>query len=477
MLDFATSSASTDGAHGLLAAANTRPSPSRAASRNDAGEDNFADQLDASLARAEDESDCAECSDDAAPAPHGDDDRVASESAEPSPSRHHDDEEEQAAMVPSPDAAAMAAQLDELANQTAAAIWPIAIDLTTPAGASDVEEVASETSEIADAMSNDEAASFDPFAESPEDAGVQMTVEAAASTHGTQQRHVDHDTRRGNDTRPVEDPSTAFDSAPDAAPTEDAPALPFSAAPDIAEPPAVAETKNVASIAGAETDTRATATTSIAEDSMFDQFANDAGESSPEDNAQPATQGASLDRSGTPDTTKPAATPDFEAHVLNASESRGAVVAGHTPITSARIAEFESAARALETASFTHAPAADTSDRIVQSLRMQFARGGGDAIVHIKPEHLGPLSISLRVENGSVSARIIADNPVVAEWIQANEQTLRDGLKSNGLQLDRLVITRDDDPSSRTPHRESPESRRGTQRRFDARQSTFEITV
>src|SRR5699024_9185352 len=32
-------------------------------------------------------------------------------------------------------------------------------------------------------------------------------------------------------------------------------------------------------------------------------------------------------------------------------------------------------------------PEADTRDRLIQSLRMQFLRGGGDAVLQLRPEH------------------------------------------------------------------------------------------
>lgn len=146
----------------------------------------------------------------------------------------------------------------------------------------------------------------------------------------------------------------------------------------------------------------------------------------------------------------------------------------------ARLAEVDSTRATVTTASAHDTPAPDTTDRIVQSLRFQFQRGGGDAIVQIRPEHLGPLSISLRVENGSVQAHVTAENPVVAEWLKANEEMLRESLKESGLQLDRLVVHRDPDPSDRSPQRDWSQARREHQRRRfndELLQSTFELTV
>jgi hypothetical protein len=119
---------------------------------------------------------------------------------------------------------------------------------------------------------------------------------------------------------------------------------------------------------------------------------------------------------------------------------------------------------------------AETSESIIQSLRMQYQRGGGDAIVHIKPEHLGPVTVSMRVENGAVTAVIDADNPAVAEWLRANEHVLRDGLASSGLHLERFTVKRDgQSPDESRKHWRPPDPPQ--RRRSLQPQSTFEITV
>jgi flagellar hook-length control protein FliK len=163
--------------------------------------------------------------------------------------------------------------------------------------------------------------------------------------------------------------------------------------------------------------------------------------------SQPATVG--YDARAAMITTVASAAPGAIAHVLETADS-SALVSAETPDP-------------------------DTADRLVQSLRMQFLRGGGDAVVHIRPEHLGPLTVSVRVEHGSVSAHVTAENAVVAEWLQANEQLLRESLKANGLLLERLVIQRDE-PSGGQARRD-PHSQRNHRRRDRERQSTFEVTV
>lgn len=172
-----------------------------------------------------------------------------------------------------------------------------------------------------------------------------------------------------------------------------------------------------------------------------------------------------------------------------ASPSRGALpaddagrsdpraLAAALPLTSLRTVEaLGGFARAGAPVTTADVPAADTADHLVQSMRMQFLRGGGDAIVHIRPEHLGPVTISLRVEDGAVAARIVTDNPAVAEWLQSNEHALRDGLKGSGLQLERLVVHRDGQSPGHGREREAA-ARKPPQRRPANGASTFEITV
>lgn len=119
----------------------------------------------------------------------------------------------------------------------------------------------------------------------------------------------------------------------------------------------------------------------------------------------------------------------------------------------------------------------ETAESIIQSVRLQYHRGGGDAVVHIKPEHLGPVSVSLRVENGSVSAVVNAENPAVAEWLKANEHLLRDGLASSGLHLERFAIKRDGHPPDDGRKGWQPPDGRERRRRALKPDSTFEITV
>ena len=85
-------------------------------------------------------------------------------------------------------------------------------------------------------------------------------------------------------------------------------------------------------------------------------------------------------------------------------------------------------------------PAADTADQIIQSMRLQAAAGGGEAQIRLQPEQFGDLTVSVKVEQGAVVARLQADTAVAREWLQANQQLLRQGLADHHLTLARLEI-------------------------------------
>lgn len=139
----------------------------------------------------------------------------------------------------------------------------------------------------------------------------------------------------------------------------------------------------------------------------------------------------------------------------------GAVVVA--PVALAPPAEATAMAVPLE-----QAAGADTAsavvDQIVKSLRMQWKQGVGEARIQLRPEHLGPVDISLKVEAGAVTAIVRAESAQVQEWMLGNQQSLRQQLEAAGLRLDDLVVSRDAE-RRRERGAETPANRRNAPRR------------
>jgi flagellar hook-length control protein FliK len=124
---------------------------------------------------------------------------------------------------------------------------------------------------------------------------------------------------------------------------------------------------------------------------------------------------------------------------------------------------------------------ASVSSQVLESIRLQWARGGGDAQMTLQPGYLGGLSVSLRVDKDVVTASVVAESPAVREWLRANESSLRQGLVDVGLRLEKFHVS---DVAAQSPSRDTGARDRpsGRDRHAAARQprpgrsdSTFEV--
>jgi flagellar hook-length control protein FliK len=116
--------------------------------------------------------------------------------------------------------------------------------------------------------------------------------------------------------------------------------------------------------------------------------------------------------------------------------------------------------------------------QLVQSLRLQFRDGIGEAVLKLKPEHLGSVAISLRVENGGLKANVQADLPAVRQWLESQQEMLRTALAEHGLRLDRFEV--EADGHRQAPPEEQQERsprKRQTRRSSQSDQPVFEVVV
>ena len=114
--------------------------------------------------------------------------------------------------------------------------------------------------------------------------------------------------------------------------------------------------------------------------------------------------------------------------------------------------------------------------QIVQSIRLQAVQGTTEARVQLKPEHLGNLNITLKVEHNQVTATIQADVAAVRQWIESHEASLRQSLSEQGLQLARLEVHPDGHQAARD-EQGSDQPRRQQRRRSWREEATFEVLV
>ena len=136
------------------------------------------------------------------------------------------------------------------------------------------------------------------------------------------------------------------------------------------------------------------------------------------------------------------------------------------------------AGHGVDTAPMT-IPERDVIAQLVQSLRVQFRDGIGEAVVKLKPEHLGSVQISIRIENGAIKATVQAEAPAVRQWLESQQDTLRTSLAEQGLRLERFVVEPDGErQTAQGDTRQQREQRRRQHRRMSEKdQPAFEVTV
>jgi hypothetical protein len=143
--------------------------------------------------------------------------------------------------------------------------------------------------------------------------------------------------------------------------------------------------------------------------------------------------------------------------------SSNAAAAAMASATAFSIAETASAAEpALVSgvgSSETSAADSPMARQVVRAISLAWHDNVGEAKVRLTPEHLGEVTVSLKVERGGVTALLQADTPAAREWIQAHEQDLRRGLEAQGLRLDALVVTPDGSSERRQDQPRRPQRR------------------
>jgi flagellar hook-length control protein FliK len=98
--------------------------------------------------------------------------------------------------------------------------------------------------------------------------------------------------------------------------------------------------------------------------------------------------------------------------------------------------------------------------------------GAWEATVRLNPEHLGEVSIAVRVERNAVTATVNAEAAGVRQWLESQEQALRSGMADHGLQLERYIVQRDGqrreaESQHQQPSRRQPRQRQATTERFE----------
>jgi flagellar hook-length control protein FliK len=143
--------------------------------------------------------------------------------------------------------------------------------------------------------------------------------------------------------------------------------------------------------------------------------------------------------------------------------------------------------RAIETTAVAATPAlpppfapsnlSTVAPQIVKGLQLQVTAGGGDMRLTLTPEHLGTVSIEVRVEHDRVKATLMADTAAVRQWMATHQDDLRQSLSAAGLTLDDLVVKEDASRSQQERQDERPAPQKRRTPRVGSEEPAFEVVV
>lgn len=199
-------------------------------------------------------------------------------------------------------------------------------------------------------------------------------------------------------------------------------------------------------------------TSAIVEDVAAAQWMEQSGDLSSQDNAgQQHAQGAPRDVAPAARAPEVTTAPAMAAHVTQSAQAAAQAVE-----------QAESAFQA-----FTPAQTAENVSRMIESMRIQWRQGVPEATVRLNPEHLGEVTISIRVDRGAVTATVHAETPEVQQWLETQQDRLRSGLADQGLSLERFVVSRDRQQQREQRQQQAPRYRMPA----EPQGQRFEITV
>lgn len=88
-------------------------------------------------------------------------------------------------------------------------------------------------------------------------------------------------------------------------------------------------------------------------------------------------------------------------------------------------------------------------EQLVEKAQVHVGDEGSEMSLHLKPDHLGKLSMKISVEKGIVIAKFVAESHMVKEILESNFQALKNALNEKGLGVQEMSVSVGDDPNFR----------------------------
>lgn len=90
----------------------------------------------------------------------------------------------------------------------------------------------------------------------------------------------------------------------------------------------------------------------------------------------------------------------------------------------------------------------DMSEFVIQKFEFVKQNGVAEAVISLRPEHLGQVDVQLSMQNGQLVARFMTEQVIAKDLLEQQITQLRATLQAQGIQVERLEVTQNTSLSS-----------------------------
>lgn len=109
---------------------------------------------------------------------------------------------------------------------------------------------------------------------------------------------------------------------------------------------------------------------------------------------------------------------------------------------------------------------------LVKQFKLTGGNGISEANLNLHPEHLGEVQIRLTIQNGVLNAQFVTHNEAAKELLENQMAQLRGTLQNQGIQVDRVEVVQQQQPTADSSSFMNQEQRRQQSQRGETKRST-----
>ncbi|PYY26780.1 flagellar hook-length control protein FliK [Paenibacillus illinoisensis] len=125
------------------------------------------------------------------------------------------------------------------------------------------------------------------------------------------------------------------------------------------------------------------------------------------------------------------------SEIFGEENDKGIITAGELSLRTSGTKVLKSAEPVMQASNF----AKEMTQFVVGKLDIVQRNGLSEAIISLRPEHLGKLDVQISLQNGHLVARFMTEHTMAKDLLEQQIMQLRTSLQSQGIQVERIEVT------------------------------------